>query len=205
MSTAIPGVSSTTSTGSTATTGSSTLTSDAFMKLMINQLSHQDPLNPTDSNQLLTQISQISQLQSNTTLTSNLQTMTLQQSIGSAGNLIGKSIQGLDDGGNAVTGTVTSIKVQNKKVRLELDNGTDLPMENVTTIAVANPASSSGALVAALSALANGSNPASASAAAAANGTTAPTDPVAPLAPAMGANSSSSTVASLLSMLAGAH
>jgi flagellar basal-body rod modification protein FlgD len=203
MSTAIPGVSSTTATGSTATTGSSTLSSDAFMKLMINQLSHQDPMNPTDSNQLLTQISQISQLQANTTLTSNLQTMTLQQSIGSAGNLIGKSIQGLDDGGNAVTGTVTSIKVQNQKVRLELDNGTDLPMENVTTIAAVNPASSSGALAAALSALASGSNPASASAAAAGSGT--PTNTIAPLAPATGTNSSSSALAALLNMLAGAH
>jgi len=198
MGSTVSGVSSTSSTGTTPVNSGAALSSDAFMKLMIDQLSHQDPLNPTDSNQLLTQISQISQLQANTTLTSNLQTLTLQQSIGAAGNLIGKNIQGLDDSGNAMTGTVTSVKVVNQKVRLELDNGADLPMENVTTIANVNPASSNSILAQALGALTNGSNPAAATTAS----TGVPSTTVAPLA--TGSNSSSSNAAAaLLSALSG--
>jgi flagellar basal-body rod modification protein FlgD len=126
----------------TATTSSSSalngMTSGDFLKLMIQQLQQQDPLNPTDSNQLLTQMSQISTLQSNTQMQQSLQGLTLQQSIGAGGNLIGKTVSGLDDNGNAVQGLVTSVKVANKKVRLELDTGNDLPMENVTQIATAS-------------------------------------------------------------------
>jgi flagellar hook assembly protein FlgD len=111
------------------------LTSDDFLKLMIQQLQQQDPLNPTDSNQLLTQMAQISSLQSNTQLQQTLQATALQQSIGAAGNLIGKMVNGLDDSGNARQGLVTSVKIADKKVRLELDTGADLAMENVTQVA----------------------------------------------------------------------
>ncbi len=180
----------TSSTGSTGTKGSGTLTSDSFMKLMINQLQHQDPLNPTDSNQLLTQLSQISQLQSNTTLTSNLQTMTLQQSIGSAGNLIGKTVQGLDATGNSVNGTVTSVKVQNKSVYLELDSGQELPMENVINIASVNQATTNPSLAAALAALANPS---------AATSSTTPSTTT----PAATTSSSNSNIASIIQSLLG--
>ncbi len=65
-----------------------TLSGGEFLNLMINQLEHQDPLNPTDSNQLLNQMAQISTLQSNTDMQSSLASLTLQQSIGAGGNLI---------------------------------------------------------------------------------------------------------------------
>jgi len=121
------------------------MTSGDFLKLMIQQLQQQDPLNPTDSNQLLTQMSQISTLQSNTQMQQNLQSMTLQQSIGSAGNLIGKMVQGIDESGSNIQGQVTSVKVADKKVRLELDTGNDLPMENVTQVAIASANSATNA------------------------------------------------------------
>src|SRR5512146_2577772 len=90
-------------------TGTTGLTSSDFMNLMIQQLQNQDPLNPTDSNQLLQQISQISNLQSNQTLQSSLAALTLQQSIGAAGNLIGKLIQGIDAKGNQTAGVVKGV------------------------------------------------------------------------------------------------
>jgi flagellar basal-body rod modification protein FlgD len=135
MPSAISGFTPTTppSTGSSASLN--TMTGGDFLKLMIQQLQQQDPMNPTDSSQLLTQMSQISNLQSNAAMVTSLSSLTLQQSIGSAGNLIGKSINGIDDNGNQLQGVVTSIKVVNKKVRLELDGGNDLAMENVTQIA----------------------------------------------------------------------
>src|SRR4051812_36787471 len=98
-----------------------------FLNLMINQLQHQDPLNPTDSNQLLTQLSQISTLQSNTAMSTSLSNLTLQQSIGAGGNLIGKTVKGITESGDEITGTVTSVSVLDKKVYLEMDNGHQLP------------------------------------------------------------------------------
>jgi flagellar basal-body rod modification protein FlgD len=116
---------------------------------MITQLQQQDPLNPSDSNQLLTQMSQISTLQSNTVMADNLKSLTLQQSIGAAGNLIGKSIQGLDEQGDTVTGMVTSVRVENRKVFLELDSSHTLPMENLTNVSQTG-ANADAALLAAL-------------------------------------------------------
>jgi flagellar basal-body rod modification protein FlgD len=136
------------STGSTATTGSSSaatgLTSKDFMHLMITQLQHQDPLSPTDSNQLLQQIAQISTLQSNQQMQSSLTSMTLQQSIGAGGNLIGKAVEGLDTNGDPVTGQVIGVQVQNEKIYLALSTGAVLPMENITTIAPAPVAAPAG-------------------------------------------------------------
>ena len=135
MPSAIAGFTPTTPPATTSTTGTQSLSSSDFLNLMIQQLEQQDPLNPTDSNQLLTQMSQISQLQSNTQMVSSLQGLTLQQSIGSAGNLIGKSVNGLDANSNQVNGVVSSVAVRNQQVYLELSTGSELPMQNVTSIA----------------------------------------------------------------------
>jgi flagellar basal-body rod modification protein FlgD len=144
MPTAISGTSSPSS-SIASTSGINTMTGADFLNLMIMQLQQQDPLNPTDSNQLLTQLSQISTLQSNAAMESSLKGLTLQQSIGAGGNLIGKTVQGIDGTGNTVQGIVTSVKVQDKKVLLETDGGGQLPLENVTTIATTSPAVASAA------------------------------------------------------------
>jgi flagellar basal-body rod modification protein FlgD len=123
---------------SSSNTGLGTLTSADFMKLMITQLSNQDPLNPTDSNQMLGQISQISTLQSNTQMTQSLSSLTLQQSIGAGGNLVGKTVTGVDSDGNNVTGVVNGIKVINNQVYLAVtdSNGNTNPvaMNNLTQV-----------------------------------------------------------------------
>jgi len=136
----IPSVNSN-STGSGSTTPLKGMQAADFLNLMIQQLQQQDPLNPTDSNALLSQMSQIGQLQSNTQLQQTLTQMGLQQAIGASGNLIGKSVRGLNADGVQVQGSVTSIKVVNQKVNLELDNGKELPMQNVIGIAATGASS----------------------------------------------------------------
>ena len=58
--------------GSAATTGSSSaspsaggseVTQDQFLQLLVTQLKNQDPLNPTDSDQFMSELAQFSQLQ----------------------------------------------------------------------------------------------------------------------------------------------
>lgn len=105
-----------------------------FLNMMITELQNQDPTQPTDSSQLLSQMSQIGQLQSATSLQTALQGMVLQNSISSAGNLIGKVVQGMADNSENISGLVTSVRVENNQVRLELDSGRDLQLSNVTAI-----------------------------------------------------------------------
>jgi flagellar basal-body rod modification protein FlgD len=109
-----------------------------FIKMMVTQLQNQDPTKPADNGQLLAQMSQIGQLQSSTTLTESIKGLVLQNQIGSAGNLIGKNVAGVDSQNNPVNGVVNSVKVQSDGVVLELDNGNKLPLSNVTDIAAAS-------------------------------------------------------------------
>jgi flagellar basal-body rod modification protein FlgD len=109
-----------------------------FIKMMVTQLQNQDPTKPADNGQLLAQMSQIGQLQSSTTLTESIKGLVLQNQIGSAGNLIGKNVAGVDAQNNPINGVVNSVKVQSDGVVLELDNGNRLPLSNVTDIAAAS-------------------------------------------------------------------
>lgn len=125
------------STGTQLKSKKSELKTEDFINMMITQLQNQDPLNPTDNSELLSQMSQIGQLQSNTTMQQTLKSLVLQNQIGSAGNLIGKVVRGLDDNNETVNGIVTSVRVQDDAVRLELDNGSSLALTRVTDIAPA--------------------------------------------------------------------
>ena len=76
-------------------------------------------------------------LQSATALQESLQGMVLQNQVGSAGNLIGKKVEGLDNQDDPVEGVVNSVHVGKDGVFLELDNGKKLSLGNVTSIASA--------------------------------------------------------------------
>src|ERR1043166_8507062 len=86
------------------------LKSQDFIKMMVTQLQNQDPLEPAKNQDLLAQMSQIGQLQSNTQLQDVLKNLSLQGQLGSAGNLIGKTVQGLaEDGKTTMQGVVNSV------------------------------------------------------------------------------------------------
>jgi len=114
------------------------LKTEDFIQMMITQLQNQDPLEPAKNQELLAQMSQIGQLQSATMLQESLAGMVLQNQLGSAGNLIGKMIKGIDANDDPITGVVNSIRVEDNKVFLELDNGKSLSMDRVTNIASAS-------------------------------------------------------------------
>lgn len=113
------------------------LKTEDFIKMMITQLQNQDPMEPAKNGELLAQMSQIGQLQSSTNLQESLKGLVLQNQLASSGNLIGKVVQGLDDNNDPVAGLVTSIRIEQDKVNLELDSGQSLPLTRVTGITAA--------------------------------------------------------------------
>ena len=117
------------------------LKTEDFIKMMITQLQQQDPMEPAKNEQLLAQMSQIGQLQSSTQLQDSLKGIVQQNQIGSAAALIGKSIKGMDADNNEVGGLVTSVRVTDDGVNLELDSGKQLALSRVTTIAPTTAAS----------------------------------------------------------------
>ncbi len=133
---AISGISSNTPT-TASNSGLSAMTSDDFLKVMLTELQHQDPTKPTDTNAILEQMSSLRNIQSQVDLQSQLSALVLQNQAATAGNLIGKAVQGLDDSNNSVSGLVTSVKIdqKSKNVTLELDGGQTLSMSRLTAIA----------------------------------------------------------------------
>lgn len=121
---------------STSTTGSSNLNlnSGDFMNMMITQLENQDPLNPTNSDELMTQMSAIGQMESSSNLDTTLSTLGTQTQIGSASSLMGKQVQGIDVNNNSVTGVVTAVQVASGGVNLQLDSGDTVSLTNISNI-----------------------------------------------------------------------
>jgi flagellar basal-body rod modification protein FlgD len=127
-----------TQTPSTTTNNSLNLNPSDFINMMMTQLENQDPLNPTSSDQLMSQMSQIGQLQSTSQLQTTMQTLTTQSQIGAASSLIGKQVSGLDLNSDPISGTVASVQVSSTGVNLSLAEGGSLSLSNVSGIAGAS-------------------------------------------------------------------
>ena len=88
------------------------LKSDQFLKLLVTELSNQDPLNPMDNSEMVQQISTIREITATTKLTEALEAVTAGQSLATATSLIGKKITALTDKGDSVSGVVESASIQ---------------------------------------------------------------------------------------------
>src|SRR5271170_6860770 len=115
-------------------TGMQALTPSDFINLMVTELQNQDPTQPESSDQLLSQMSQIGQLQSSDTLQTTLTGLAQQNQIGAASSLIGKAVAGLDSGNNLTSGVVSSVNVASTGVTLGLSNDDSLALASVTSI-----------------------------------------------------------------------
>jgi flagellar basal-body rod modification protein FlgD len=119
---------------SNASSGTYSLTPQDFMQLMVTQLQNQDPTQPASSSDLLSQMSEIGQLESSTQLQTTMSSVTLQTQVGSASSLIGKTVTGVDTANNSVSGVVNSVSVAGGAVSLNLDSGTSLALSGLSTI-----------------------------------------------------------------------
>lgn len=112
----------------------SKLNTNDFINMMMTQLENQDPLNPTTSDQLMAQMSEIGQLQSTSQLQTTLTGLGTQMQIGAASGLMGKQVTGLDVNSNPLTGIVAAVQVTSSGVNLQLQDGSTMALTNVSTI-----------------------------------------------------------------------
>ncbi len=127
----------TATTGAAPAAGGYNLQPADFIKMMVTQLQNQDPMQPASNSELLSQMSQIGQLQSSTDLQTTMKSLTMQSQIGSASSLIGKNVQGLDANNNPISGVVNSVKVDGGNVNLQLDTGMSMGLSQVVSIGAA--------------------------------------------------------------------
>lgn len=121
------------------THGFQDLNSEDFFALMIAELQSQDPLKPTDNQQLLNQMSTIRQMEQSTNLNKTLESLAGEQRFGATAGLIGHYVFGslTDSNGNPVDveGIVTGVKFDKAgNAQLELHNGKILPAGKVELV-----------------------------------------------------------------------
>lgn len=76
--------------------GKSALGKEDFLKLLVTQLANQDPLNPTDSTQFVTQLAQFSSLEQLANMREGLDTLAIVQTAGTSAQMvsfIGKTVK----------------------------------------------------------------------------------------------------------------
>lgn len=109
---------------STNASNFSSLTPDDFLKMLITELQNQDPMNPTDNGQILQQISEMSNIQATSSLTTSLNSMLTEQNLSAASALVGKTVQGLADDGSTASGVVDSVTITNGTAKLNIGQQT---------------------------------------------------------------------------------
>lgn len=110
------------------------MTSADFMRVMFAELTRQDPSQPSETKDLLAQISTIRSIESNLSLTEDLQQMLRQNEAAGAGNLVGQTVKGVDAGGRPVEGVVRSVRISREGAALKLTDGQTLDMKNLQEI-----------------------------------------------------------------------
>ncbi|MCE9593692.1 MAG: hypothetical protein K8S98_05825 [Planctomycetes bacterium] len=129
----------------------SKLDKDSFMKLLVNQMKNQDPMEPADNTQMIAQLAQFSSLEQMETLNQNIvglavlqQQNALLNQLTTSSALIGKSVQYVDPTSQEEQwGTVQAVKIVDGLASLSID-GKDVPLANVGEIGTPPAATDTG-------------------------------------------------------------
>ncbi|MEN2747880.1 flagellar hook capping FlgD N-terminal domain-containing protein [Sphingomonas sp. T9W2] len=96
---------------------------DALLKIILTQLTYQDPLKPMDNFQFVSQLAQFSQVQQGQTANERLQAMTAMQATNQATGLLGKRVD-IAAGAATLSGMVTAIALSSgtPSITIETDD-----------------------------------------------------------------------------------
>lgn len=106
----------------------------SFVKLLVAELTSQDPLEPMDNAQILQQISQIRDITATDRLTESLDAIKMGQNMATAAGLIDQTIVALSDEGQQVRGKVDRVSIEFGVPKLHVGEDV-IDMRNVAGIA----------------------------------------------------------------------
>jgi flagellar basal-body rod modification protein FlgD len=118
----------TTVAGSTREATGSTLGKDDFLKLLVGQLKHQDPMQPSGDQEFLSQMAAFSQLEQVTNLAA---TQERSQALG----MVGRTVKYDTGNGSFATGTVTKVTFESGKATLTIGDQSKIGLDQVKEVA----------------------------------------------------------------------
>ena len=111
-------------TGSSSTTSSNSVDYNTFLQLLIAEMKNQDPTNPMDTSQYMSQFAQLSTVEQATLTNSKLDSLLSSQALTQADGLIGRNVSFTDTTGAAVTGKIASVSINSDGSVATLEDGT---------------------------------------------------------------------------------
>lgn len=107
---------------------------EVFLQLLTKELSNQDPLNPMDGTDFITQLAQLSTLEQMRTMNTTLQAVHEMQQVMQANSLIGRLIRATETDGSVIEGQVMGVSFRDEEVILDVDGLYTIPMGSVSEI-----------------------------------------------------------------------
>ena len=109
---------------------------DMFLRLLMEQMRNQDPLEPMDNADMIAQLAQFTSLEQMNNLNESFETLSQnfnQLNFISAGALLGRYVGGIDAAGGAIEGIVEGVFLENSIVYVVID-GHAVPLGNVVAM-----------------------------------------------------------------------
>lgn len=117
-----------------STTSSSTVDYNTFLQLLIAQMKNQDPTNPMDTSEYMSQFAQLSTVEQAMQTNSKLDALLSSQSLSQANGLIGKTVSFTDSTGASFSGKVVSVSINSDGSIATLQDGTKVAVGPGLTI-----------------------------------------------------------------------
>jgi flagellar basal-body rod modification protein FlgD len=119
--------------------GNENLDKDAFLKLLVTELRHQDPTQPMENKEFISQMAQFSALEQMTNVNKSVQQLNKSSRSAEAYSLLGKNVKAFDPTtGVKVEGLVTSIFFKNDEIRL-VANGKEIGLNDIHSVYTNEP------------------------------------------------------------------
>jgi len=98
---------------------------DSFLKLLIAQMKNQDPTNPMDATEQISQLATFSQVEQTIQTNNNLETLITGNALNNASSYIGKTITSADE---KTTGVIASVRVYSDTMVATTTDGKEIPI-----------------------------------------------------------------------------
>jgi flagellar basal-body rod modification protein FlgD len=118
-------------TASASAASALSLDPQAFLQLLVAQLQNQDPSNPLDTQQMMSQTATLSQVQTMGSMSSTLSELVNMQNAQAAVALIGHDVTYTSPAGMPVKGSVTGASLLSGGTQLHLSDGSSVPLSSV--------------------------------------------------------------------------
>jgi flagellar basal-body rod modification protein FlgD len=116
-----------------STSSGGTLDKNAFLNLLVAQLKYQDPSNPVDSSQFMSQTAQFQQVESLDSMSTTQTQLLSAQQMMSASSMVGKTVSYPGSDGMDATGVVTAARFSSDGPVLRVGDK-DVPLSSVLQV-----------------------------------------------------------------------